>query len=94
LFSSLFISANPFHIDSLKKGRGFFTYSPGTYAPIGFMAGKCTNKGHGIYVGARFNFQIFRKAQYHFEDGAVDDHNLNWYYTGEKKYSRWEAAAG
>jgi hypothetical protein len=74
--------------------KKFAAYSPGLYAPVGFIAGNCNKKGHGIYVAGRFNFNIFKKAEFHFEGSAVDDRSLNWYYTGQKKYSRWEIAIG
>lgn len=90
------VSPFPYSIkdENKKKNQKIFAYSPGIYTPIGIIAGKVWQKGHGIYVSGRFNFQVFRKASYHFDGGAVDDRALNWYYTGEKKYSRWELNAG
>jgi hypothetical protein len=76
----------------LKKK--FIAYSPGIYAPLGILTGRTSKAGHSIYLSGRFNFQVFRKAQYYFEDGAVNDRSNNWYFTGGKKYSRWELHFG
>jgi hypothetical protein len=77
-----------------KHTLNLFSYNAGAYAPFGIIAGKVWDKGHGFYVAGRFNLNVFTKAEYHFDGSAIDDHSLNWYYNGEKKYSRYEVNGG
>ena len=95
-YSNCYLTAKPLSLkDSIPLSAGnFLAYSPGTFAPAGLIIGRTNKRGDAIYLSGRFNFQVFRKSQYRFDGSSVEDHNLNWYYTGEKKYSRWELHAG